>query len=87
MTELQINDAQLKPIADKVFAGERLTAEDGIAMYRSPDLLAIGWLAVQAQKRLDDPPGARPDFHREKPGHAAADPAGGVLHRRYRRGS
>src|SRR6202521_806286 len=45
MSELYINDGTLKPIADKVLAGERLNAEDGIALYRSPDLLAIGWLA------------------------------------------
>src|ERR1019366_7534652 len=45
MSELHINDEQLKPTAKKVLAGGRLTAEDGIALYRSPDLLAIGWLA------------------------------------------
>ena len=45
MSELQINDDQLKPIAKKVFAGERLSAEDGVTLYRSPDLLATGWLA------------------------------------------
>ncbi|HEV2522727.1 MAG TPA: aminofutalosine synthase MqnE [Candidatus Acidoferrales bacterium] len=45
MSELQINDERLKPISEKVLAGARLTADDGIALYRSPDLLAIGWLA------------------------------------------
>jgi aminodeoxyfutalosine synthase len=44
-SSLTIDDARLKPIAEKVFAGERLTHEDGIALYRSPDLLAVGWLA------------------------------------------
>jgi aminodeoxyfutalosine synthase len=43
--ELQIGDARLKPIAEKVFAGERLSFDDGVALYRSPDLLALGWLA------------------------------------------
>jgi aminodeoxyfutalosine synthase len=52
MSELQINDAQLKPIADKVRAGERLTANDGIALYRSPDLLAIGWLANFVREKM-----------------------------------
>jgi aminodeoxyfutalosine synthase len=42
---LQINDARLEPIAAKVLAGERLTAEDGLALYQSHDLLAVGWLA------------------------------------------
>jgi aminodeoxyfutalosine synthase len=45
MSELQITDARLRPIADKVLAGERLSAADGILLYRSPDLLAVGWLA------------------------------------------
>src|SRR6202451_2501956 len=42
---LQVNDARLQPVAAKVLAGERLSAEDGIALYESHDLLAVGWLA------------------------------------------
>jgi aminodeoxyfutalosine synthase len=45
VSELQINDLCLKPIAGKVLAGERLSFADGMALYRSPDLLAVGWLA------------------------------------------
>jgi len=45
MSELIITDQKLKPIADQVLAGERLSLDDGIALYRSPDLLAVGWLA------------------------------------------
>jgi aminodeoxyfutalosine synthase len=45
MGELHIEDQRLEPIAAKVLAGERLTADDGLALYRSPDLLALGWLA------------------------------------------
>jgi aminodeoxyfutalosine synthase len=45
MSELTLTDARMKPIADKVFASERLNMDDGIALYRSPDLLAVGWLA------------------------------------------
>jgi aminodeoxyfutalosine synthase len=44
-SELQISDVRLKPIADKVLAGERLSFDDGIALYRTNDLLALGWLA------------------------------------------
>ncbi len=51
MSDIQINDEQLKPIADKVFAGERLTAEDGVMLYRSPDLLATGWLANYVREK------------------------------------
>jgi aminodeoxyfutalosine synthase len=43
--EFQFDDARLEPIARKVLAGERLTAEDGLALYQSHDLLGIGWLA------------------------------------------
>jgi len=45
MADLHITDARLEPIAKKVLAGERLGAADGLALFRSPDLLAVGWLA------------------------------------------
>src|SRR5256714_6064414 len=51
MANLTITDQRLKPIADKVLAGERLSFEDGIALYRSPDLLAIGWLANSVREK------------------------------------
>jgi aminodeoxyfutalosine synthase len=52
---LQISDARLEPIAKKVLAGERLTADDGLALFQSHDLLAIGWLAnhVREQRHGD----------------------------------
>ena len=48
----QTDDARLKPIAEKVFARERLDLDDAIALYRSPDILATGWLANQVRERL-----------------------------------
>jgi aminodeoxyfutalosine synthase len=51
MSELTITDQRLKPIAEKVLAGERLSMDDGIALYRSPDLLAVGWLANHVRER------------------------------------
>jgi aminodeoxyfutalosine synthase len=51
MSELQISDTRLKPIADKVLAGERLTFDDGIALYRTSDLLALGWLANSVREQ------------------------------------
>ncbi len=51
MSELIITDQRLKPIADKVLAAERLSADDGIALYRSPDLLAVGWLANHVREK------------------------------------
>ena len=40
-----IPDAALHPIADKLERGERLTAADALALYRSPDLIGVGGLA------------------------------------------
>ena len=44
MLNLRLEDANLQPIADKVFAGERLDFDDGVTLYNSSDLLAIGYL-------------------------------------------
>ena len=49
--ELQISDARLEPIAQKMLAGERLTAADGLALYESHDLLAVGWLANRVREQ------------------------------------
>src|SRR5712675_145598 len=51
MSELRISDERLKPIADKVLAGERLSFDDGLVLYRSPDLLAMGWLANSVREK------------------------------------
>jgi aminodeoxyfutalosine synthase len=51
VTELLITDQRLKPIAAKVLRGERLSHEDGVALYRSPDLLAVGWLANHVREK------------------------------------
>ena len=40
-----IRDAALLPIADKVESGERLTAADGVQLFRSPDLIGVGAMA------------------------------------------
>jgi aminodeoxyfutalosine synthase len=49
--ELVIDDPRLRPIADKVLAGQRLDLDDGIALYRTPDLLAVGWLANRVREQ------------------------------------
>jgi aminodeoxyfutalosine synthase len=48
----QTDDTTLQPIAAKVFARERLSFDDAVALYRSPDILAIGWLANHVRERL-----------------------------------
>ena len=49
---LRLEDANLQPIADKVLAGERLDLADGIALYNSNDLLAMGFLAHHVREKL-----------------------------------
>ena len=56
----QFDDPRLEPIRAKVEAGERLTFEDGVTLYRSPDLLGVGWMANQARERLH---GNRTHYH------------------------
>jgi aminodeoxyfutalosine synthase len=41
----RVRDAALHPIAEKVRRGERLSAGDAVALYRSADLLGVGHLA------------------------------------------
>jgi aminodeoxyfutalosine synthase len=48
----QTDDARLRPIAEKVLAQERLDFNDGVALYRSGDVLAVGWLANHVRERL-----------------------------------
>jgi len=45
-------DARLEPIAVKVMGGERLDSNDGLVLYGSTDLLAVGWLANYVRERL-----------------------------------
>jgi aminodeoxyfutalosine synthase len=48
---LQLADARLQPIAQKVLAGERLTAEDGLTLFQSHDMLGVGWLANYVREK------------------------------------
>jgi aminodeoxyfutalosine synthase len=46
------HDRCLEPIAAKVMAGERLDFNDGVALYGSSDVLAVGWLANHVRERM-----------------------------------
>src|SRR5947209_20043303 len=48
----QTDDLRLQPVAEKLAAGARLGADDALALYRSGDVLAIGWLANVVRERL-----------------------------------
>src|SRR5438046_10385075 len=48
----QTDDTRLVPIAAKVEAAQRLGTEDALALYRSGDVLAIGWMANHVRERM-----------------------------------
>ncbi len=54
MIDLQprIEDAGLLPALAKIQAGERLGYDDGLSLYRSADLLSIGYMANLVRERL-----------------------------------
>ena len=47
-----IDDQRLKPILEKVERGERLSFQDGVTMYRSSDILSIGYMANIVRERM-----------------------------------
>lgn len=49
----QTDDPRLEPIHEKVMAGKRLYADDALALYRSGDILAIGWMANHVREKLN----------------------------------
>ena len=46
------HDPRLEPIAEKVMNGQRLHIDDGMVLYASSDILAVGWLANHVRERL-----------------------------------
>jgi aminodeoxyfutalosine synthase len=48
----QTDDRRLLPIAEKVTNGERLSFEDGVTLFQTGDILAVGWLANLVRERL-----------------------------------
>jgi aminodeoxyfutalosine synthase len=47
-----IEDRRLLPILEKVEARERLSYADGVTLFRTPDLLALGYMANLVRERL-----------------------------------
>src|SRR5687768_12192035 len=56
----RLADARLLDIADKLDAGVRLDLYDGVRLFETPDLLAVGWLANRERERRH---GARTYFN------------------------
>src|SRR4051812_6294307 len=48
----QTDDTRLAPVYKKVLAGTRLDADDALALYRTADILAVGWLANDVRERM-----------------------------------
>jgi aminodeoxyfutalosine synthase len=46
-----LEDKRLRPILEKVQAGIRLDAEDGVALFKSTDILAVGYMANLVRER------------------------------------
>lgn len=49
----QTDDVRLHPIAEKVLAGERLSFDEGVTLYQSGDVLAVGWLANYVREKIN----------------------------------
>jgi aminodeoxyfutalosine synthase len=47
-----VEDLRLKPILERVEAGARLSYEDGVALYQTSDILALGYMANLVRERL-----------------------------------
>ena len=48
----QTNDPRLERVYEKVVACRRLSANDALALYRTPDILAVGWMANHVRERM-----------------------------------
>lgn len=48
-----IDDARLRPILEKVEAGRCLSFEDGVTLYRTSDILSLGYMANAVRERLN----------------------------------
>ena len=48
----QTDNALFKPLAEKVLSRERLSFDDAVTLYRSPDILALGWLGNHVRERM-----------------------------------
>ncbi|MBE3595703.1 MAG: aminofutalosine synthase MqnE [Hydrogenibacillus sp.] len=53
MNAWHIGDPELEPIVDKVLSGRRLTLEDGLVLYRTPDLLTVARLADRVNRKFN----------------------------------
>ncbi len=48
----QTDDPRLAPIHEKVLAGERIDSDEALTLYRTADILALGWMANYVRERM-----------------------------------
>jgi aminodeoxyfutalosine synthase len=53
MASYLVQPQSLNPIHEKVGAGERLSFDDGVTLWRSPDPLGVGYPANQIRERMN----------------------------------
>ena len=49
----EFEDSTLQPIYEKVMSETRLSYEDGVTLWKSPDLLGVGYMANIVRERLN----------------------------------
>ena len=52
MHSFQTDDSRIQPVHEKVINRQRLDQDDGLALYRTGDILAVGWLANFVRERM-----------------------------------
>src|SRR5690606_15213333 len=52
LIQVRFADPKLESIAAKIAAGERLSFDEGVILYRTQDLLGVGYLANRVRERL-----------------------------------
>jgi aminodeoxyfutalosine synthase len=50
--QVVVEDVRLRPILEKVEAGERLSPEDGLVLFQTSDILPVGYMANLVRERL-----------------------------------
>ena len=53
MLKVEFEDQRLEPLLDKVRAAERLNFDEGVLLYKTRDLLGVGYLANIVRERLN----------------------------------
>ena len=51
--DIHFRDQKLVPLWEKIKKGERLTLDDGLALFRTDDLIALGKIAAEVQRRVN----------------------------------